>query len=73
MPKEEILDYLKSTGLYKNESMFYEKNMIEPGKSIPVSELVERFVEIDKAYNGSPWNIKQILNNINMIIPLEDR
>ena len=37
------------------------------------SELVERFVEVDKEFHGEPWNIKQILANINMIIPVEDR
>ncbi len=42
-------------------------------KTIPVAELVERTVKIDKEFNGRPWNILQILTNMNMIVPLEDR
>lgn len=47
--------------------------MINSDKTIPISELVERLIEVDKEYNGQPWNIKQILTNIDMIIPVEDR
>ena len=42
-------------------------------KTIPIKELVKRFIEIDKEYNGESWNIKQILANIDIIIPIEDR
>lgn len=38
-------------------------------------ELLERFCEIDKEYNGRPWNLLQILTNINILIgeePYED-
>lgn len=31
-------------------------------------DLVERFCEIDREYNGSPWNLLQILTNINILI-----
>jgi hypothetical protein len=37
--------------------------------------LLERFCEIDKEYNGRPWNLLQILANINILIgeePCED-
>ena len=47
--------------------------MLNDNKTIPVTELVERMVKIDMEFNGRPWNILQILTNINMIVPLEDR
>ena len=47
--------------------------MLNDNKTIPVAELVERTVKIDKEFNGRPWNILQILTNMNMIVPLEDR
>ena len=53
--------------------LFYEYRMIKTDKTVPIKELVERFIEIDKEYNSEPWNIKQILANINIIIPVEDR
>lgn len=75
MTKQEILDYLKSTGLYDDSktALLYVKNMLNDNKTISVAELVERMVEIDKEFNGQPWNILQILMNIDMIIPLENR
>ena len=80
MSEQEMLDYLISTGLYeitsKNSSyrsLYYEQRMIKTNKTIPIKELVKRFIEIDKEYNGEPWNIKQILANIDIIIPVEDR
>ena len=80
MSEQEMLDYLISTGLYeitsKNSpyrSLYYEQRMIKTDKTVPIKELVKRFIEIDKEYNGEPWNIKQILANINIIIPVEDR
>ena len=38
---------------------------------INLSELIERFVEVDEYYNHEPWNLMQILTNINMIIPVK--
>lgn len=74
MTKQEILDYLKSTGLYDSRiDLLHIKNMLNDNKTIPVAELVERMVTIDKEFNGRPWNILQILTNIDMIVPLEDR
>ena len=35
-------------------------------------DLLERFCEMDKEYNGEPWNLLQILANINILIG-EDR
>ena len=75
MNKEEMKDYLISTGLYENTDidMFYEERMMDTDKTIPISELVERIIGIDKEFNGEPWNIRQILTNIDMIVPVEDR
>lgn len=47
--------------------------MIEFNKTIPIKDLVERFIEVDKFYKGKPWNIRNILTNISMIKPIEDR
>ena len=74
MTEQEMIEYLKSTGLYEEyEDFFYEKEMMNIDKTVPISDLVERFIGIDKEFEGIPWNILQILENINMIIPVEDR
>lgn len=74
MTEQEMIEYLKSTRLYEeHEDFFYEKKMMNTNKTVPISDLVERFIEIDKEFEGRPWNILQILANINMIIPVEDR
>lgn len=80
MSKKEMLDYLLSTGLYEKGTENYpymnlsdEQEMMETDKTIPIKDLVERFIKIDKECKGEPWNIMQILANINMIIPVEDR
>lgn len=72
---EKMVAYLMSTGLYEDSDadMFYEKRMMRSDKSIPIKDLVERFIDIDKEFNGESWNIRQILTNIDMIIPVEDR
>ena len=75
MTENEMIAYLMSTGLYEDSEadMFYEKRMMRSGKTIPIKDLVERFIGIDKEFNGESWNIQQILKNIDMIIPVEDR
>lgn len=75
MTKEEMKTYLMSTGLYENTDtdMFYEDIMMDTDKTIPIKDLVERVVGIDKEFGNKPWNIRQILTNIDMIVPLEDR
>lgn len=75
MTNKEIIDYLASTGLYENTEgdMYYEKRMLDENKTVPIRDLVERFVGVDKEFNGESWNIMQILKNIDMIIPVEDR
>lgn len=80
MQEKEMLDYLLSTGLYEitnkkhpYDSLFYEQRMMNTDKTISIKELTERFVEIDKEFNGKPWNIKQILANIRMVVPVENQ
>lgn len=75
MNKEEMCDYLISTGLYRKKGLdlSYAKDMIDSDKTIPISDLVKRFIGMDKYYKGNPWNIRQILANIDIIIPVEDR
>lgn len=38
---------------------------------VSVSDLAERFEEIDKEYKSEPWNLMQILTNINIFIPAD--
>lgn len=75
MTNKEIIDYLASTGLYENMEgdMYYEKRMLNENKMVPIRDLVERFVDVDKEFNGESLNIMQILRNIYMITPVEDR
>jgi hypothetical protein len=74
------LNYLLSTGLYEKGTkqhpythMYHEQEMLNTDKTVSIKELAERFIEIDECYKGEPWNIKQILNNINMVLPIEDK
>lgn len=75
MTNKEIIDYLVSTGLYENMEgdMYYEERMLNENKIVPIRDLVERFVDVDKEFNGEPLNIMQILRNIDAITPVEDR
>ena len=74
MTEQEMIEYLKSTGLYEeHEDFFYEKEMINTNKTVQMSDLIERFIEIDKEFEGKPGKILQILASINMIIPVDDR
>lgn len=78
MTKKEQIEYLQNSGLYNSSdnNLYYEKRMINSNKTIPISELVERFIKIDKEFRinePTNWNLRQILRNIDMIIPLEDR
>ena len=51
------------------------KDLLEELKNctgyISVSELVEHLEEVDEYYNHEPWNLTQIIANINLIIPIE--
>ena len=58
------------------EATHYEKDLNELKEQIlkegntlvSKRDLLERFCEIDKEYNGDPWNLLQILYNINVLI-----
>ena len=73
MSKEELLEKLRANTLYSDSTLFYEGKMLFSNKTIPISELVERFIEVDEYFEHKPWTLRQILNNIDMIIPVEDR
>lgn len=74
MTREEQIDYLLSTPYYpKKADLKRVHRIIKSNKTMPIGELVERIILIDKEFNGEPWNIRQILNQIIMITPKEDR
>ena len=51
MTEQEMIEYLRSTRLYEeHEDFFYEKEMINTNKTVPISDLIERFIEIDKEW-----------------------
>jgi hypothetical protein len=60
MNKDEYEEELKEL----LDRMKQEKGYVE------VSALAERFEGVDNEYNHSPWNLLQILTNINIFIPL---
>ena len=65
MTKQEMLDYLKSTGLWEEyDDLFYEEKMMDSQEIVTIKDLTERFIGIDREFNGRPWNILQILANI---------
>lgn len=39
-----------------------------PDQCITFRDLVERFDEVDAAFNHSPWNLLQIYSNFNILI-----
>ena len=57
---------------YKEQTEEYIKELTRyTDLYINVSELVERFVEVDEEYNHEDWNLMQILANINMLVPVK--
>ena len=42
-----------------------------PNMYVNLKELVERFIDIDEYYNHEPWNLQQIIANINILVPVE--
>lgn len=75
MTKEEMKEYLMTTGLYKDTDtdMFYEGEMMSSDKAVLVKDLTERFISVDKEFDGKPWNIMQILTNIRMVDTADGR
>lgn len=81
--KKWLFEELKNAGQvpckdakYKKDLNELKKQILEEGDtSVSKRDLLERFCGIDKEYNGSPWNLSQILANINILIgeePCED-
>lgn len=75
MTKEEMKEYLMSTGLYENTDtdMFYEEGMMSSDEVVSVRDITERFISVDKEFAGKPWNIVQILTNIRMVGTVENK
>lgn len=73
----EIQEIIKSYApLNKDSHLEYDKEVndfLKKMKSekgyIYISELAERFKEVDDYYNHKPWNLLQILSNINIFVP----
>lgn len=38
---------------------------------VKIGDIVKRFTEVDEYYNSTPWTLKQILNNINILMSEE--
>ena len=75
MTKEEMKEYLMSTGLYENTDtdMFYEEGMMSSDEVVSVKDITERFISVDKEFDGKPWNIMQILTNIRMVDTVDSK
>jgi hypothetical protein len=75
MTKEEMREYLASTGLYERSDwdLDHVEHMLDTDKTVSIKDLAEHFIETDEEFNGELWNIRQILSNIRIIVPVEDR
>lgn len=47
------------------------KDMKEADGFVSISDLVDRFVDVDDYYHHEPWNIRQIVANIDILIPVK--
>jgi hypothetical protein len=64
-----------ATEYEKDLNEMKEQILKESNTLLTKRDLLERFCEIDKEYKGRPWNLLQILANINILIgeePCED-
>lgn len=54
---------------YKKDLNDLKEQILEDGDTLLTKrELLERFCEIDKEYKGRPWNLLQILANIDILV-----
>lgn len=54
---------------YEKDFNELKEQILKDGNTIVSKrDLLERFCEIDKEYSGRPWNLLQILSNINVLI-----
>ena len=57
---------------YKKDLNELKEQILKEGNTLVAKkDLLERFCEIDKEYNGESWNLLQILSNINVLIGVE--
>lgn len=62
----------KDTTEYEKDLNELKEQILKEGNTLLAKrDLLERFCEIDKEYNGHPWNLLQILANINILIGQE--
>ena len=40
---------------------------------VSTSDLVDRFVDVDEYYHHEPWNLRQIIANIDILIPVKKK
>lgn len=69
----QIVKMNKETEYEKDINELKEQILKEGNILLTKRDLLERFCEIDKEYNGRPWNLLQILANINILIGEEPR
>ena len=54
---------------YEKDLNELKEQILKEGNTLLTKkDLLKRFCEIDKEYNGRPWNLLQILANINILI-----
>jgi hypothetical protein len=58
----------KETEYEKDLNEMKEQIIKEGNTLLTKKDLLERFCKIDKEYDGRPWNLLQILANINILI-----
>ncbi len=59
---------MTKTEYEKDLNELKEKILAEGDTLLTKRDLLERFCKIDKEYDGSSWNLLQILTNINILI-----
>lgn len=73
---EERAKMNKEVTEYEKDLNELKEQILKDGNTLLTKrDLLERFCEIDKEYKGRPWNLLQILANINILIgqePCED-
>lgn len=65
----------KDTKYEKDLNELKEQILKDGNTLVSKRDLLERFCDMDEEYNGEPWNLLQILSNINILIgqePCED-
>ena len=59
----------RNTTEYEKDLNELKEQILKDGSTlISKKDLLERFCEMDEEYNGHPWNLLQILANINILI-----